>query len=216
MRGGLTSNLSPRTSVKRGVIITLNPGKYAGLRGAVALSHFLLRERVRAGDRVVDATCGNGHDTLLLAQLVGPTGRVWAFDIQAAALSRARGLLLEAGCMAQTELVAAGHERLREFVAAPLRAVVFNLGYLPGGDKSCVTRPEQTLVALQQVADLLLPGGVVTIAVYTGHPGGAEEGEAIEAWTGRLPPALFNVWHCRQPNRSATAPYLVVVEKVSS
>jgi predicted methyltransferase len=187
-----------------------------GLRGAVALSHFFLRERVREGDKVVDATCGNGHDTLLLAQLVGPAGRVWAFDIQADALSATRRLLHEAGCLAQTELVAAGHERLGEFVAAPVRAVVFNLGYLPGGDKSCVTRPESTAAAMQQGSDLLIPGGIMTIAVYTGHPGGAEEGAAVEAWAGNLSPALFNVWHCRQASRPATAPWLVVVEKVKA
>jgi SAM-dependent methyltransferase len=190
-----------------------NNEKLGGLRGAVALSHFFLRERLRAGDAVVDATCGNGHDTLLLAQLIGPAGKVWAFDIQAAALAATRGLLEEGGCLAQAELVAAGHERLGEFVTGPLRAAVFNLGYLPGGDKSCVTRPEQTVAALQQGLGLLLPGGIVTIAVYTGHTGGTEEGEAVEEWAASLSPVLYNVWRCRQHNRPAMAPYLVLVEK---
>jgi SAM-dependent methyltransferase len=190
--------------------------KLGGLRGAVALSHCFLRERLREGDAVVDATCGNGHDTLLLAQLVGPAGRVWAFDVQADALAATRALLHEAGCLGQGELVAAGHERLGEFVAGPVKAVVFNLGYLPGGDKSCVTRPEQTVAALRQAVELLLPGGIVTIAVYTGHPGGAEEGAAVDEWAALLPPEQFNVWRCRQSNRPATAPYLVLVEKVGS
>jgi hypothetical protein len=112
--------------------------------------------------------------------------------------------------------VAAGHERLGEFVAAPVRAVVFNLGYLPGGDKSCVTRPELTLAALRQGVDLLLPGGIMTIAVYTGHPGGAEVGEAVEEWARYISPALFNVWGCRQPNRPSAAPFLMVVEKLEA
>jgi len=198
-----------------GLTMSLNPEKYAGLRGAVALSHSFLRERVRGGDRVVDATCGNGHDTLLLARLVGPGGKVWAFDIQETALAGTRELLREAGCLAQAELVAAGHERLSEFVREPVGAVAFNLGYLPGGDKSCVTRPEQTVAALQQGGDLLLPGGIVTVAVYTGHPGGTEEGRAVDAWAAGLDPARFNVWRCGQANRPSTAPYLVVVEKVS-
>jgi len=183
------------------------------LRGAVALSRFFLRERLRPGDRVADATCGNGRDTLLLARLVGPAGKVWAFDLQEEALTKTRTLLAAAGCLAQTELLAVGHERLAEFVPEPLRAVVFNLGYLPGGDKGFVTRPEQTLAALDQATSLLLPGGIITIGIYTGHPGGAAEGESVEKWGAALVPGEFNVWQSRQPNRPPTAPYLLLVEK---
>jgi SAM-dependent methyltransferase len=190
--------------------------KNSGLRGAVALSHFFLLERVRPGDRVVDATCGNGHDTLLLAQLVGAAGRVWAFDLQDEALAATRDLLSGAGCLAQTDLVAAGHERLAEFVREPVAAVAFNLGYLPGGDKSFITRPEATLTALDHAALLIRPGGIITICVYTGHPGGKEEGEAVEKWGAALPSADFSVWASRQPNRPPTAPYLLLVEKVGS
>jgi predicted methyltransferase len=189
-------------------------GESGGIRGAVAMSRFFLRERVRPGERVVDATCGNGHDTLLLARLVGPTGKVWAFDLQERALAATRELLAGAGCLAQAILVAAGHERLAELVQEPIRAVVFNLGYLPGGEKGVVTRPAETLTALDQAADLLLPGGLITVCVYTGHPGGPEEGEAVAKWAAALPPAVFNVWISRQPNRPPTAPYLVLVEKV--
>lgn len=183
------------------------------LRGAVPLAHFFLRERVKAGDTVVDATCGNGNDTLLLSRLVGPTGKIWAFDLQEEALVATRGLLGEAGCLDRVELVAAGHERLAEFVTSPLGAVVFNLGYLPGGDRRCVTRPEQTVAALEQAARLLQPGGVITVCVYTGHLGGPEEGAAVEKWASALLPEAFNVWQSRQMNRAATAPYLVLVEK---
>ncbi len=188
--------------------------KTENLRGAVALSHFFLEERVKPGDRVADATCGNGHDTLFLARLVGPGGKVWAFDLQEQALANTRLLLDEAGCLAQTELVAAGHERLAEFVGEPLKAVIFNLGYLPGGDKNFVTRPEQTLAALDRAAHLLLPGGIITVCVYTGHPGGAAEGEAVEQWAAGLAPAEFNAWVSRQLNRPASAPYVVIIDKV--
>jgi hypothetical protein len=187
--------------------------KTDNLRSAVALSHFFLGERVEPGDHVADATCGNGHDTLFLARLVGPGGKVWVFDLQENALANTRQLLDEAGCLAQTELVAAGHERLSEFIGEPLKAAVFNLGYLPGGDKNIVTRPEQTLAALDQAAHLLLPGGIITICIYSGHPGGAEEGEAIERWGAKLPPERFNVWVSCPFNRPPTAPYLLLVEK---
>ena len=189
--------------------------RYAGLRGAVALSHFFLRERVQPGDRVVDATCGNGHDTLFLAQLVGPEGRVWAFDVQDGALAATRALLFEEGCLERVELVAAGHERLAEFVREPLRAVIFNLGYLPGGDRQVVTRPENTVAALEQAAGILLPGGIITVCIYTGHPGGAAEGAAVEKWASAMAPRQFNVWTSRQNNRPDTAPYLLLIEKAT-
>jgi ubiquinone/menaquinone biosynthesis C-methylase UbiE len=188
--------------------------KTENLRGAVALSHFFLEERVKPGDRVADATCGNGHDTLFLARLVGPGGKVWAFDLQEQAQANTRLLLDQAGCLAQTELVAAGHERLAEFVGEPLKAVIFNLGYLPGGDKNFVTRPEQTLAALDRAAHCLLPGGIITVCVYTGHPGGAAEGEAVEQWAAGLAPAEFNAWVSRQLNRPASAPFVVIIDKV--
>jgi ubiquinone/menaquinone biosynthesis C-methylase UbiE len=183
------------------------------LRGAVPLSHSFLRMRVEPGSRVMDATCGNGHDTLFLARLVGPGGKVWAFDIQEKALANTRALLEKEGCLAQTELVAAGHEHLDEFVGEPLKAAIFNLGYLPGGDRCYVTRPEQTLAALNHAARLLLPGGVITACIYTGHPGGAEEGEAVEKWAAHLEPTTFNSWASRQLNRPSAAPYVVLVEK---
>lgn len=189
--------------------------KRADLRGAVALSHLYLRERVRPGDRVLDATCGQGRDTLLLAQLVGAEGRVWAFDVQEEALRNTALLLEEAGVRGRVELVAAGHERLAEYVNEPLRAAVFNLGYLPGGDKSCITRPENTLVALGQATTLLQPGGIIVIVLYTGHAGGGDESGKVEEWSAGLSPEGFNVWQSRQPNRPPTAPYLVLIEKTA-
>ncbi|MBJ6727686.1 class I SAM-dependent methyltransferase [Geomesophilobacter sediminis] len=182
------------------------------LRGAVPLAHHFLRERVGEGDRVVDATCGNGQDTLLLAQLVGPSGKVWAFDLQESAIAATRELLEREGVAGRVELLQSGHEGIADHVAGPLQAAVFNLGYLPGGDPSLVTRPESTVAALQQALDLLLPGGILTIAVYTGHPGGDEEARAVEAWCSALPPKKFNVWRHRQLNRPEYAPYLVMVE----
>lgn len=184
------------------------------MRGAVALSHHFLRAGVRAGDRVVDATSGNGHDTLLLAELVGETGKVWGFDIQDVALQATAARLAEAGLRDRVELVAAGHETMKDYVAGPIAAAVFNLGYLPGADKTCITRSEQTLTALGQALELLAPQGILVIAVYTGHPGGAEEGEAVTGWAEGLDPNSCNVWHCCQPNRPATAPFLVLVEKM--
>jgi ubiquinone/menaquinone biosynthesis C-methylase UbiE len=182
--------------------------------GAVGMSHLFLRRAVCEGDTVIDATCGNGHDTLFLARLVGNGGTVWAFDVQEEALAAAEKLLRAEGCLPWVHLVLAGHERMVEYVREPVRAVVFNLGFLPGREGGVVTRPETTLSALEQAAELLLPGGIIAIALYTGHPGGAEEAAAVEQWSARLPPRIFTAWQSRQLNRSHTAPYLVLIEKV--
>lgn len=183
------------------------------LRGAVPLSHYFLRERVHSGCLAVDATCGNGLDTCLLAELVGETGTVWAFDVQPRAIAATRELLEREGRLTQVRLVETGHERLAEFVPEGLTAAVFNLGYLPGGDTALITNPEHTVSALAQAAELLAPQGIITVALYTGHEGGPEEAAAVERWAASLHPAKFNVWRHRQLNRSDTAPYLVLVER---
>jgi ubiquinone/menaquinone biosynthesis C-methylase UbiE len=185
------------------------------LRGPVALCHLFLRDKVKPGDRVIDATCGNGGDTLVLAGLVGSRGKVWSFDIKDEALTRTKSRLADAGSGSQVELVRSGHENLAEYVAEPVQAVVFNLGYLPGSNKETVTRPKTTLSALEQASRLLLPGGVILVVVYTGHPGGQEEACAVEEWATGLPSVSFNVWCSRMLNRQTHAPYLLMVEKMN-
>jgi SAM-dependent methyltransferase len=192
------------------------PAKIETLRGAVPLSHFYLRQRVRPGDLVLDATCGNGLDTLLLAELAGEGGRVWGFDVQPRAIAATRELLEREGRLGSVELIEAGHERLGEFVPAGLTAAVFNLGYLPGGGEvALVTCPESTVSALGQAAELLKAGGIITVSLYTGHQGGPEEALAVESWGASLAPKKFNVWCSRQLNRPAIAPYLILVERIS-
>jgi hypothetical protein len=183
------------------------------LRGPVPLSHLLLQSFVHPGDRVVDATCGNGRDTLLLAKLAGPSGRVWAFDIQQQALEATAARLDEAGGFDSVVLVHGGHETMAGHCAGPVKAVVFNLGYLPGGDRTVATRPESTLVALEQSLEILEPGGVVIVTLYPGHTGGQQERTFLESRLAQLPPAGFHVWRMGQMNVPATAPYLILVQK---
>jgi SAM-dependent methyltransferase len=189
------------------------PPDIPALRGPVPLSHLLIRQFVRAGDRVVDATCGNGHDTLLLAELTGSSGRVWAFDIQQKAIEATAGRLAEAGGCDAVVLVHGGHETMAEHCSGPVKAVVFNLGYLPGGDRSLVTRPESTLAGLEQSFKILQPGGIVLFTLYPGHEGGGQECAALETRLAQLPPAGFHVWRMGQLNVPATAPYVILIQK---
>jgi SAM-dependent methyltransferase len=161
----------------------------------------------------MDATCGNGFDTVLLAELVGADGHVWACDVQESALAVTSERLIQAGLGERVTLLAASHEHLAELVSAPVQAVVFNLGFLPGSDQNCRTVTDTTLTALAQAAALLDLGGIIAIAVYTGHAGGDDEGTAVLEWAASLPAKQFNSWRHYQLNRSATAPFLVLVER---
>lgn len=146
----------------------------------------LVSRYISEGDIVIDATAGNGHDTLFLAQQVGKTGHVFAFDIQVQAIQNTEQLLQQHGLPGQLSIFHSGHENLSQLIpldSHPLISVfMFNLGYLPGSDKTCITRTKTTLSALQQSLDMLKAGGVISIMLYPGHKGGDEEAEAVINW----------------------------------
>mgnify|MGYP002996185014 FL=1 len=129
------------------------------LRSARWIAADVLRQVVQPGDTVVDATLGNGHDTLMLCELVGETGRVIGFDIQPDAVERTRERLADAGMLSRCTLYAEGHEHLSERVITPIRTATFNLGWLPGGDKRITTHWETTRAAISAALSLLMKGG---------------------------------------------------------
>jgi predicted methyltransferase len=183
------------------------------LRGPVPLSHLLIRQFIRSGDHVIDATCGNGHDTLMLAELVGARGKVWAFDIQRTAIDNTLARLAQAHWGENTELIHASHETITAHVNGPINGIMFNLGYLPSGDRSLVTRPESTLAGLEQSLKILAPGGIIAITIYSGHDGGACERSALEARLLHIPPNDFHVWRMGQMNVPGDAPYFILIQK---
>ena len=183
------------------------------LKSARYLAADALRAGVKPGDAVADATMGNGHDTLLLCQLVGETGRVYAFDVQSQAVERTRERLREAGLEDRARLFLAGHERMGEFVTEPLSAAVFNLGWLPGGDHAVTTHWETTKKALDAALSLLKPLGLALICVYPGHAEGERERQELTAYLSALPPQRFNVLHQRFLNAGPGAPECFTVQK---
>lgn len=185
---------------------------------AVEFSHLLIRERLYPGDTAVDATAGNGHDTHFLAQLVGDDGMVFAFDVQQDALASARTRLERWGVPPQCfRFYQQGHETMREAIPAEFHgrigAVLFNLGYLPGGDKTVVTRAETSLAALRASLELLRPGGVAVVVLYTGHPGGPEEACTIRDFASGLPPREYQVVEYATLNARQPAPAVLAIEK---
>lgn len=177
--------------------------------------HDHLREVLRPGDRAIDATAGNGHDTRFLAECVGPAGQVMAFDIQHSAIDATRARLEAAGLADRCLLAHSGHEHMADHVPADwvgnVAVVMFNLGYRPGGDKTVVTLPDTTIAALGQALGMLRADGVLSVMIYRGHAGGSDEATALQGWLARLPAHYIQralasrgpVWHridkVRQP-----------------
>ena len=180
---------------------------------ALAFARQLIESRLKNGGRALDGTAGNGRDTLFLAQLVGGNGKVWAFDIQAQALSNTAGLLRENGVEERVELIAASHADLADYVREPLDAAMFNFGYLPGGDKTVTTKADSSVRAMQAAAALLAEGGLLTAVVYSGHPTGRAEAAAIEQWAAALPQEQYQVLHYRFTNQRNHPPQLLAIEK---
>jgi len=181
------------------------------LPSAVEWAQRVVSEHLRPGDVAVDGTAGNGHDTLFLAQKVSPSGRVFAFDVQESALEGTRQRVSDAGMTdEQVITLCAPHETLAHTLPAEIRgkvqAFMFNLGYLPGSDKTRITMADTTLLALASALDWLAPRGIMTVVVYPGHPGGDEEAEAVRFFASQRPAREVEVQHIRPANRSQHPP----------
>ncbi len=182
-------------------------------RGATAITHCYIERALRAGGVAVDATCGNGHDTAFLAQLVGPGGKVFGFDIQQQALDATRRRLKEQGLLERCELMLASHAQMAQYVPGPVDAVMFNLGYLPGGDHSITTQFSSTCAAMQQAMALLRPGGVITVGVYYGMKSGFEEKKQFLEYVKTIDSRTFTALVHSYVNQPNCPPIAVVVEK---
>ncbi len=181
------------------------------------IAQLFIGQVLNEGDIAVDATAGNGKDTVFLAEHVGETGHVYAFDIQEIALDRTRRLLQEFHLNHRCTLIRACHSKLLDHIPASLhkhiRAVMFNLGYLPGGDRSITTDVETTMAAVRSAFYLLNVGGRISIVVYPGHPAGTEESEALIHWSRRFPRDIAIAVQYRRLNSSDRSPYLILIEK---
>ncbi len=138
----------------------------------------LVTPHIVSGGTAVDFTMGNGHDTLWLSKAVGEDGMVFAFDIQQQALDSTEKLLCENN-ISNVKLILDSHANVKNYVSEPICVGMFNLGYLPGGDKSITTKHESSIAAIIAGTELLAPNGALLIAVYPGHAEGTIEGNAV-------------------------------------
>ncbi|PKM11207.1 MAG: 16S rRNA (cytosine(1402)-N(4))-methyltransferase [Gammaproteobacteria bacterium HGW-Gammaproteobacteria-3] len=180
-------------------------------------AHAIVRQYLQPGHNAIDATVGNGHDTLFLAQQVGPKGHVYGFDIQPQALASARLKLNQHNLDARVTLINESHARLAELVPqhahARIQAVMFNLGFLPGSDKTVITQTESTLAALNAALRVLAFPGIITLIAYPGHVGGAEEACKVETWCGQQYLQRFSLRRIDSVQADSASPRLFVIEK---
>ncbi|MCM3637090.1 methyltransferase domain-containing protein [Sporosarcina luteola] len=183
------------------------------LHRVLPFSKRLISETVLPGETVVDATAGNGNDTLFLAELVGEEGRVFAFDIQQAALEATANRLDKLND--RVSLILDSHENVDTYVKKTIGGAMFNLGYLPySEDLSIITKPDSTIEAVDKLLGMLKKGGIITISVYDGHEGGKEERDALLDYVKSLHQADVHVIRYELLNQRKNPPFLIAIEKV--
>ena len=181
-------------------------------------AHNLIKQHLKAGGIAIDATVGNGHDTLFLAKQVETQGSVFGFDIQQKAIQSAQlRLEKEQHPVNNVKLIHASHSLMKMFIAekylGKINTIMFNLGYLPGSDKSVITETVSTLSALNQSIELLVAGGIITIAAYPGHPGGKEETDQISQWCQQLNKNQYSFQQINSSDKD-TAPRLYTIQSL--
>lgn len=194
--------------------------QYPLFQSHLDLSHSYWKLIVQSGDIVIDATCGNGHDTLILATLALKEGGgfLYGFDIQEKAIENTKARLekhVRPCLMKNTLLIHGSHaEFLPQIKKESVKLIVYNLGYLPGADKSLTTLNSTTLQSINRAMDLILPGGLISITCYPGHREGEIEEEALIQMTKHLPPQKWNCCLHRFLNREK-APSLLILQKAN-
>ncbi len=175
------------------------------------LHKYFILNHLGEGDVAVDFTMGNGYDTEFLSKTVGPNGRVYAFDIQKQAVESTAKRLKEVGCPENYTLIHDSHQFVKNYVKEPFKAGMFNLGWLPGGDKSITTLRESTLPAIEAAIDLMDRDAILNVAVYPGHAEGEAEGEMICEYLAGISRHKVCATKVKILN-SPTSPYFIVIE----
>lgn len=181
-------------------------------KNALRLAHEYLKENVGKGDTVIDATAGKGRDTLLLASLVGESGRVIAIDIQKAATDEAEKLIAEHGFSDRVIFACDSHENIKNY-ADRAKCAVFNLGWLPGSDHTIRTSMQTSVKAIKAATEMLTDDGFVLVCIYYGGLSGFEERDGVLAFLETLDQKEFTVAITQFTNRKGCPPIFAVIEK---
>lgn len=175
----------------------------------------IIEQNVRCGDVVVDSTIGNGNDALKLLKMIGESGILYGFDIQDIAIENTRKLLYEhSSSLMNVKLIKDSHEHVDKYVTDPVDFIIMNLGYLPKGDKTIITKPKSTILFLEKAINLIKVGGLIVIAVYIGFDEGLNESKEVEKYLAKLNQKLFNVLKMQLINQINSPPYIIIIERI--
>lgn len=184
------------------------------IKNSLVQSHNIIASIVEQGDTVIDATAGNGNDTVFLANLVGEEGRVFSFDIQERALNTTLRKLSEKQLQDRVTLINDGHQNVEKYVKGPVKAVMFNLGYLPGGDHSIGTKASTTIAAIKSSMELVEKHGIISIVVYYGGDSGFDEKNQVMSFLETIDCKHYTVMKTAFINQINCPPILVCIEKI--
>ncbi|WP_156288561.1 class I SAM-dependent methyltransferase [Oceanobacillus salinisoli] len=186
------------------------------LKGILNYAHYLLEESIHEGETAIDATCGNGNDTLFLSEIVGENGHVLAFDIQEQAIAVTKDALIKNG-ISNVSLIHDSHANISDYLPneknQTIGGAIFNLGYLPKSDKKVITRPQSTIISIDIILDSLKRNGLVVLVVYHGHQGGKEEKEAILKHVLKLNQKEYKVLQYGFINQKNDPPFIIAIQK---
>ncbi len=186
---------------------------YKYINNVTNIAKEIMVKKIKLGNVVVDATVGNGHDTILLAELVGQEGKVYGFDIQETAINNTNQKIAENSLTERVYLIKDSHENIDQYISELVDLVIFNLGYLPGGSHDIVTKAESTVIALEKSLELLKDNGMLLITTYVGHNEGKIEDKRIKEYLLSLNQKKFNVLKYEFINQINNPPILYCVEK---
>lgn len=181
---------------------------------AIRVAQQLLLPKVACAGCIVDATAGNGKDTLFLAKNSPGHGIIYAFDIQKNAIEASQKRLMEHNLGDRVQLILDSHANVRYYIHGPIDIAMFNLGYLPGECHETMTMPESTIQALTDIANQLADGGIISIVTYPGHDNGQKENRAVRDYVMTLAAEEFTVLCLDMINHDNNPPILYVIEKV--
>ena len=181
------------------------------LMQGVEFSHWVISNHVDKYNVIVDATCGNGYDTVFLSKKLNKNGKMYAFDIQKSAIEKTKSKFQDKNV--NIEFINDGHEKLDKYIKENIDCIIYNLGYLPGSSKNIITKKETTIKSLELAVDMLANNGLIVIVIYSEHQGGEQEKDAVLDFTSKLNYKKYNVLHYNFINQKMNPPEVVVINK---
>lgn len=180
------------------------------IRSTTQTALLFISQYLHTGDTVVDATCGNGHDTLAMAKM--GAGKIYAFDVQETAISNTGSLLKKENIpLGNVHLILDSHANMCNHIKEKVQVIVFNLGYLPAADKSITTNAGSTITAVSEAMKLLKKDGLICISMYSGHPGGQEEKQALLDFAESLDDRTWHVAYINMKNQRKNPPEILLI-----